>query len=99
MDVVGPGGSARIAAGFEQGQDRVEVAGRERALADAGIVISHSNGRVIAEAEPGAISVAAMNAKVPLLELRPADDGGLKTALPVRDRVRFKGGRPTRNGS
>jgi ABC-2 type transport system ATP-binding protein len=50
----------------------------ERALIEAGIEISASNGALIVGAEPEAIGVAAMLANVPLIELRTADHGGLE---------------------
>jgi ABC-2 type transport system ATP-binding protein len=50
----------------------------ERALIEAGIEITHSNGAVIANAEPEAIGLATMAANVSLIELRPADNGGLE---------------------
>jgi ABC-2 type transport system ATP-binding protein len=50
----------------------------ERALIAGGIEIRRSNGAVIADAEPEAIGTATMVANVPLVELRPADSGGLE---------------------
>jgi ABC-2 type transport system ATP-binding protein len=50
----------------------------ERSLAEAGIEVTHSNGALIADAQPADIAAATMVANVPLIELRPADNGGLE---------------------
>ena len=79
---------------------RLDPAALHEALADAGLVATPgSDGALLVEAEAEAVGRAAAAAGLVLLELRPADTGGLEElylSLTSSGREERAAGRPTR---